>query len=224
MSLFDELKINEEIIKIYNNVDEIDKENLIAVHGWQHINKVISTVEKILIEIGCDNKTIENGKIAALLHDIGCIEGKENHAIRSYDMAKVLLEDKNISEIDKEVILQAILRHSKPKENDTIIGKALALADKLDFDKNRMYPLGLKVPHYNQMNNIEKVEISIGKIVEINFTVNEKFDRMDLEKYYFVEKIFDAIIEFSVYISKKYQVKINNEIWKSNVDGCNKLM
>lgn len=217
MSLFDELKNNKDIIYIYNNVDEKDKENLIATHGWKHINKVISIVEKILTELDYDNNTIENGKIAALLHDIGCIDGKDNHAFKSYEMAKVLLNDKKINKEDKEIILQAILKHSKPKENDTIIGKTLALADKIDFDKNRMCPLGLKEKHYCQMNNIEKVEISIGKIVEIKFIVNEKFDRVDLEEYYFVKKIFEAIREFSKYVSKKYQIKINDEIWENNM-------
>ena len=91
------------------------------------------------------------------------------------------------------------------------------MADKIDFDKNRMCPLGLKVKHYNQMNNIENVEISINEILEIRFIVNERFDRIDLEKYYFVEKILDSIREFAQYISKKYQIKINDEIWEENI-------
>lgn len=217
MSLFNELKNNQYIVDIYNNVDKKDEQNLIATHGWKHINKVISTVEKILTELECKQDTIENGKIAALLHDIGCIEGKDNHAFRSYEMSKVLLDNKEINDNDKNIILNAILKHSKPKENDTIVGKTLALADKIDFDKNRMCPLGLKVKHYNQMNNIENVEISINEILEIRFIVNERFDRIDLEKYYFVEKILDSIREFAQYISKKYQIKINDEIWEENI-------
>lgn len=132
-------------------------------------------------------------------------------------MSKVLLDNKEINDNDKKIILNAILKHSKPKENDTIVGKTLALADKIDFDKNRMCPLGLKVKHYNQMNNIENVEISINEILEIRFIVNERFDRIDLEKYYFVEKILDSIREFAQYISKKYQIKINDEIWEENI-------
>lgn len=123
------------------------------------------------------------------MHDIECIDEKDNNAFKSYEMAKVLLNDKKINKDNKEIILQAVLKHSKPKENDTIIGKALALADKIDFDKDRMCPLVLKEKHYCQMNSIEKVEISMGKIVEIKFIVNEKFDRVDLEEYYFVKNI-----------------------------------
>ena len=137
MSLFNELKNDQYIVAIYDNVDKKDEQNLIAIHGWKHIDKVINTVEKILTELECKQDTIENGKIAALLHDIGCIEGKDNHALRSYKMSKVLLDNKEINDNDKKIILNAILKHSKPKENDTIVGKTLALADKIDFVKNR---------------------------------------------------------------------------------------
>ena len=39
---------------------------------------------------------MNEAKIAALLHDTGCIKGKENHAIRSYGFAKKNLVDNKI--------------------------------------------------------------------------------------------------------------------------------
>ena len=214
MSIFNDLITNPEIIDIYHNVDNVDSSFLIATHGWKHIHQVITMVENILTELNCDLATIENGKIAALLHDIGCIKGKENHATYSYTMAKEFLKDKNLSQENQEIILDAIRNHSNPEKNHTIVGVTLALADKLDFNQNRMCPLGMKVKHYNQMYYIEKVNISIKDSVIITFVVNEKFDRIDLEQYYFTQKIFSAIKIFANYIQKPYEVKINNDIWQ----------
>lgn len=50
-------------------------------------------IEVILKNLNFDYYYINNAKIAALLHDTGCIEGKENHPERSYHFAKDFLKE-----------------------------------------------------------------------------------------------------------------------------------
>ena len=51
-------------------------------------NNVKNLAEKILKVLNYEQYIIEETKIAAILHDVGAIQGKENHAYRSWEYAK----------------------------------------------------------------------------------------------------------------------------------------
>ncbi len=76
------LLINDkELNDIIDSINEINKDNLLACHGRCHTTFVINAIEKLLTSLNFDRKTIELGKIAGLLHDIGTIDGKKDMQI-----------------------------------------------------------------------------------------------------------------------------------------------
>ena len=65
-----------------------------AFHNFEHVKNVSKIAEKILTDLNFDEDTIYKCKIACILHDIGALEGKEEHAQRSFEYAKKMFEDK----------------------------------------------------------------------------------------------------------------------------------
>ncbi|MDU4951188.1 MULTISPECIES: hypothetical protein [Clostridium] len=49
------------------------------MNRFEKINSDQKIIEVLLDKLGCDENFIEEAKIAAILHDIGAIEGKNNH-------------------------------------------------------------------------------------------------------------------------------------------------
>ena len=199
------------IVKTYNKIEKIQKTRDYADHGWRHINKVVENIKQILKVY--DSSLIETGMIAALLHDIGVVDGKSNHAEESCLMATKYLQDKEL--VNKEMILDAIRYHGNGKDDFHLVGLALVLADKIDFDKNRILPLGMEDPFFLEILNIDDVIIVAKKeTLIIKFLVNQNFDRKKMESYYFVDKIFKAVQSFAAYAKIGYQIQINDQEWK----------
>ncbi|UCC16419.1 MAG: HD domain-containing protein [Dehalococcoidales bacterium] len=103
---------------------------------WETHVRLVRKYTRELAEIeNVDSRIIE---IAAILHDIGRIEAGEGHYVRSHDLSKPFLETIDLSEEDRELILECILKHSMSyasKDNSIevrIIQCADALANLFD--------------------------------------------------------------------------------------------
>ena len=87
MALYDKLLNNDEYLKIaekIGNTKFITNGKWDWEHGLGHYKRVASYVNKILSQLNADERTIELGITAALLHDIGLIKGnKADHAKES---------------------------------------------------------------------------------------------------------------------------------------------
>jgi len=75
--------INMILDTINDMFDKANKGMFVVCHGRKHAMFVVDAVEKILSSLAYDSRTVELGKIAALLHDIGNIAGRWNHAVKS---------------------------------------------------------------------------------------------------------------------------------------------
>lgn len=203
------------IVSLYNNIEKGNNdEKLWANHSWGHIDSVIRIVEKMLSLLKYDEKTIERAKVAALLHDIGCIKGKNDHAIRSYEMAKQYLESKLIDEESIELIVNAIKNHSDGIETKNIIDATLFFADKLDYTKNRLTEEGHKIEGFKEIQYIDDIDIMLeNNTLIVNFIASDLFNKEALEKFYFTPKIFNAVHKMSDYINVKGIVKLNGQDW-----------
>lgn len=204
---------DEYIINLYNQIHDREKKdpNAWAFHDLNHVTNVTNMAIEILQSLKCDDFTIRNAELAGLLHDIGCIEGKDGHEIRSYEMAKNYLEKKDIDNI--EPVLDAIKSHRKVESNSTILTKVLILSDKLDIKKTRITEAGKLVTGNRQYCYIEDINLEINEnSLNINFVIDEKVDLEELLDYYFTKKLFNSIVEFSRSLNLKYYIKINNEL------------
>ena len=203
------------IFQIYKAIEEKEiRDGGWAFHNYEHVKNVSIISEKILRDLDFDENTIYKSKIACLLHDIGALQGKENHAQRSFEYSKKLFEEHNWIFDGNESILDAIQNHSSGFETDNIITLSIILADKLDIKKNRITDAGKKIKGNRQYGHIEDINININEsILTITFITDNKLDFEEVNSYYFTDKVFKAIEAFSKKFNLRYNVLLNNKIW-----------
>ncbi|VVB74478.1 HD domain protein [Candidatus Tiddalikarchaeum anstoanum] len=95
-----------------------------------HISLVRDFALKLAEAEHADKLVVE---VAAILHDIGYSEGKEDHNITSYNLAKEFLKSINLPLDKKELILKCILNHGGKFSDikDSIEAKIIQSADGL---------------------------------------------------------------------------------------------
>ena len=157
---------------IFKILDAINRmwDYYVVCHGKYHALFVADTIEYLLKSLSYDARTIEIGKIAGLLHDIGCIVGRWNHASMSAAIVTVWLEASQVLlPEEKNIIIQAIKDHSEGKDLSSAVGAALLFADKIDCSKKRNLSPEPNHVRYKELSIIDDVEVNISeKILTIN--------------------------------------------------------
>ncbi len=202
---------NQELNEIIDSINEKNKETLCNGHGRYHTTFVVNTIETILEGLGYSKEIIELGKIAGLLHDIGVITGKKNHALKSSEMSKNFLDLTFLSDKEKEIIIHAIYDHSNGLEINSPIGAALLIADKIHLSKDRVLELGYEDKWHKNLLNIKAVTLSIDdKRIIISYEVTSNFSK----EIFFSEwsKGFLIPIKACAYLGCECIHKINNKI------------
>ncbi len=208
--------LNDNSIKsLYKEIEMFeDKEKGWAYHNYEHVLNVANIVEKTLLSIGCNQEFILKAKIACLLHDVGALQGKDNHAYRSYEYAKKYFKDNNIVFDGIEDVLEAIKIHSNGFDTNNLIALALIFADKLDIKKSRIAEEGKKVVGNRQYAHINDIFINIdNKCLIVNFITDGNMDMKEVNEYYFTKKVFNAIKSFSSKVGLTYKVLLDDNIW-----------
>jgi len=211
--------LNDNSIKLlYDKIKIIeDKEKGWAYHNYDHVLNVTKIVEKTLLSIGCNQEFILKAKIACLMHDVGALEGKDNHAFRSYEYAKNYFKNNNIVFNGIEDVLEAIKIHSNGFDTNNLIALSLIFADKLDIKKSRISEEGRKIDGNRQYAHIEDIIINVdnGHLI-INFITDGKINMKEVNEYYFTKKVFNAIESFSRKTNLNFIVLMDNNTW--NID------
>ena len=84
---YEKLCCDSNVNLLIDSINIVQNNDLIGCHGRYHTMFVVNTVAYILQSLFYDIRTIKLGKIAALLHDIGIIAGRKNHAQKSAALA-----------------------------------------------------------------------------------------------------------------------------------------
>lgn len=215
MKIFEKIQNDINIIDLYDSIskfEDIDKGW--AHHDLNHVKNVASLVESLLKKLEYSESFIEDAKIAAILHDTGALEGKNNHAIRSYNFAKEYLKNNNIILENENLVLEAIKIHSDGFYSDNIIASALILSDKLDIKYTRVAKEGLNVMGMRQLQYIKDILVDIdSNSLIIKFICDSKVNKEELDEFYFIEKVFKSIISFCEKMNLKPIVLFNNKKW-----------
>lgn len=107
-------------------------------HGLGHYKRVAEYVKTILLQLGANERTVDLGMTATLLHDIGLSKGdKIDHAVESSKIFINFIDKSDITHDEEDTLRQAILDHSKGNNIQSLIGLSLVLADKLDVTYHR---------------------------------------------------------------------------------------
>lgn len=216
-SFYEFVKNDKTIIEIYKQIHEYeDEEKERAYHDLNHVINVAELVKRLLEALNYDKEFIDEAQVAAILHDTGCIKGKEGHPFRSYEYAENYLEKNNIKLKNQEMVLDAIKNHSNGFDTDNIITLTLILADKLDVKKTRISTEGCKFVGNRQFQYVSDINLKIDKHnLKIYFKCDQKINLKELEEYYFTTKIFKAVKTFSKKMNLQPDVFVNNESWKA---------
>lgn len=139
MITFEEIKQNKEIQSLINAAQEQLDAIGYTEHSNRHINIVANRCGEILQILGYDEHTVELGKIAGYLHDIGNAINRHDHAHSGAILAYQILKEMGMPADDRTQILMAIGNHDE--ETGTAVSNisaALILADKSDVHRSRV--------------------------------------------------------------------------------------
>ena len=198
------------ILGILDNVHLISDGKWDWEHGRKHAFRVSYYTGKILSDLGETAETIELGKIAGLLHDIGLITGiKKGHAKESEKYAKIFLDNYNINIQDKEIILNAIRNHSIGTNITSNVGLALLLADKIDLASHRVENSTIQDEVNEEFMKVMNVEISItNQNIYINYKAKESFNISILNSW---DKAIIIPFKVAKYLGKKCMFFLNEQ-------------
>lgn len=133
------IKQNPDIHIYISNADAAVKAQGYTEHSFAHVEKVADTVKMIMETLGCDERKIELGMIAAYLHDIGNVINRVDHAQSGAVMAFRLLDNLNMPADEICDIISAIGNHDEHTAQPlNAITAALIIADKTDVRRSRV--------------------------------------------------------------------------------------
>ena len=194
-------------IDAYSMIEEMKKDFPVN-HGFIHINNVINNCLYLsdLFNLSIHQKELL--LIAATLHDIGYLEGREDHALNGSLLAKEYLKNK-LNDDDISIISNAIKNHGGKNLSDyeEKVSLCLLLADKLDFSKTRYRKDNKKdVSLFLSIENITLFETNINYQLNIVTTNKELFNNFE-EIHYFIKlnKVFDFLEKVT---NKKTKINI----------------
>ena len=108
-------------------------------HSYRHIGIVSKRTGEILQKLGYDEKTVELGKIAGYLHDIGNCVNRTDYAHSGAILAYNILKEIGMPADDRTEIVMAIGNHDEGTGTAVSdISAALILADKSDVHRDRV--------------------------------------------------------------------------------------
>lgn len=180
-------------------------------HGLGHYKRVAEFVKEILVQLHADERTVNLGMTAALLHDIGLIKGdKKDHAIESSKLFTNYISTNDVTIEEIEVLRQAIKDHSKGKNIQSLVGMSLVLADKLDVTYHRVEKSSIHDATNKEFEKIKKVSINISDAyLIVNYEVESSFNLEVLKEW---DKAITIPHKVANYLNKEFIFLINGYI------------
>lgn len=175
-------------------------------HGFVHVWHVIKWAKKLANIFSLSSEETDLLLISACLHDIGYLNGRDDHAKSGSVDAKIYLTAKTNKDIDR--ICNAIANQSGESPDDFIdnISMCLVLADKFDFDKTRYREDG-KHKSVEMFMSIEKTDL-IKIDGEYNFEIYTTNLSLftDLENNHFFKKL-NRVLN-NLYLARNIKINI----------------
>ena len=133
------IKENADIMEYIRRADDELKVLGYTEHSFAHVERVAHTAGMLLSDLGYDERTVELAKIAGMMHDIGNVVNRIDHAQSGAVMAFRLLDNMNMPAAEISQIISAIGNHDESTGQPlNPISAALILADKTDVRRNRV--------------------------------------------------------------------------------------
>jgi len=152
---------NPDIRTYIKNADAAVEVQGYTEHSFAHVEKTAASVELILSTLNYSERTVELGKIAAYLHDIGNVINRSEHAQSGAVMAFRLLDNFDMPADEICAIVSAIGNHDEATAQPiNAISAALIIADKTDVRRSRVRAEMINFDIHDRVNYaVEKSEL-----------------------------------------------------------------
>ncbi len=206
---------DENVIEAYKRIDEINPYPF--NHGLKHIKNVCDIMNKLCEVLNISKDENEALLISCALHDIGQVDGREEHGRKSkeYLIAKFGKELENIPFYDE--ILNAIEKHDNPCDSsNSLFCLLVQFCDKMDFSKERLEDDYLeKHGHivYEEINEIKYIYDKQNFGIDIQTNDNKNFAELFFSPdRKFPKKVLNAVYSLAEKLERTPIIMHNGEM------------
>ncbi|MCR5110408.1 MAG: HD domain-containing protein [Ruminococcus sp.] len=133
------IKQNPDIMEYIRRADKALEALGYTEHSFPHVERVAAVSSYILETLGYDERTVELAKVASIMHDIGNVINRVDHAQSGAVMAFRLLDNLSMPASEICSIISAIGNHDEGTGQPLDpISAALMIADKCDVRRSRV--------------------------------------------------------------------------------------
>lgn len=133
------IKQNPDIMEYIRRADKALEAQGYTEHSFAHVERTAQVASMILEELGYDERTVELAKIASMMHDIGNVINRIDHAQSGAVMAFRLLDNLSMPADEICSIISAIGNHDEGTGLPlNPISAALIIGDKTDVRRSRV--------------------------------------------------------------------------------------
>ena len=133
------IKQNPDIMEYIRRADSALEALGYTEHSFAHVERVAATSSMILTTLGYEPRTVELVKIASIMHDIGNVINRVDHAQSGAVMAFRLLDNLSMPADEICSVISAIGNHDEGTGNPLDpISAALIIGDKTDVRRSRV--------------------------------------------------------------------------------------
>ena len=133
------IKQNPDIMEYIRRADSALEALGYTEHSFAHVEKVAATSSMILSTLGYDERTVELARIASIMHDIGNVINRVDHAQSGAVMAFRLLDRLSMPASEICSVISAIGNHDEGTGQPLDpISAALIIGDKTDVRRSRV--------------------------------------------------------------------------------------
>lgn len=181
MLTYEQLTKSEEIKTYIVRADESLGALGYTEHSFAHVMHVAETAGYILKTLGHTERTVELGKIAGYLHDIGNLVNRKDHSQSGAVMAWSILNDMDCDPEEIATIVTAIGNHDEGTGVPVnAVAAALILADKSDVRRSRVRNTDItNFDIHDRVNySVKKSALKINEdktIVKLKLTVDTQY-------------------------------------------------
>lgn len=176
----DTVKNDPEVVNMIAIADHNLEEIGYTEHGNRHLGVVSERASYLLSALGKDERTVELAAIAAILHDVGNLVNRRNHALTGALLAKPILLRLGMPFDEVHRVIAAIGNHHEGEgEPVSDISAALILADKSDVHETRVRASGDVLGDIHDRVNFAAKSSDLfvkedGKIIGIEILIDPK--------------------------------------------------
>lgn len=133
------IKQNPDIMEYIRRADKTLEAMGYTEHSFAHVERVANVSAMILETLGYDDRTVELAKIASIMHDIGNVINRIDHAQSGAVMAFRLLDNLSMPAGEICTIISAIGNHDEGTGQPLDpVSAAMILGDKTDVRRSRV--------------------------------------------------------------------------------------